>query len=246
MKRNILWLPLVVAVLALGLASCSPGRVTGVASGTAGAGATPAVETTPTATFTPTPTPTWTPERLVVPTDTPTPTPQIVGPARTEPPPDEGLVCPAEDQMYQLDYVHRVVQDMPQAHVEHEAEPGAVFFLTIRADGTVDSDGFENLVGVSIWGKLEDCILEGSGELSALIGGSCSKGLATLQITEHWERVTTTVTCPGSDPQTVNIEGFFSAPETQFDFQLTEEGHTQVLEADTGILSVYYSWTLHR
>jgi hypothetical protein len=41
--------------------------------------------------------------------------------------------------------------------------------------------------------------------------------------------VTTTVTCPGHDPQTVNIEGFFSAPETQFDFQLTEEGDTRIL-----------------
>ncbi|MGC9332666.1 MAG: hypothetical protein ACP5JJ_00840, partial [Anaerolineae bacterium] len=233
-------------LLTLGLASCGPGRATEVTSGTAGAGATPAGDATATPTSTPTSTPTWTPESLVVPTDTPTPTPQIVGPARTEPPPDDGLLCPAEDRMYQLDYVHRVVQDMSQAHVEHEAEPGAAFFLTIRADGTVDSDGFENLVGVSILGNLEDCILEGSGELSALIGGSCSRGIATLQITEHWEWVTTTVTCPGSDPQTTNLEGFFSAPETQFDFRLTEEGDTQILEADTGILSVYYSWTLHR
>ena len=64
-------------------------------------------------------------------------------------------------------------------------------------------------------------------------------------ITENWDTMATTVTCPDQEPQSTSIEGFFSAPEGQFNFKLQEEGDTQVLEADTGILSVYYSWTLH-
>jgi hypothetical protein len=147
--------------------------------------------------------------------------------------------------VYQLDYVHKVVQDMPNAHVEHEAEPGAAFYFTIREDGSIDSDDFDHLVLVSIAGMLDGCVLEGVGELSADIVGQCVAGIAELHIAEHWESVSTTVTCPGSDPQSAHIEGFFSAPEERHGFDLTEDGDTHVLEADTGILSVYYSWTLH-
>lgn len=147
--------------------------------------------------------------------------------------------------VYQLDYIHEVVQDMPKAHFEHVAVPDAAFFFTVHEDGTVDSDDFENLVSVSISGTFDDCVLEGNGELKADILGLCSEGIASLLISEHWVALSTTSTCPNQEPQSINIEGFFSAPEDQFDFNLNEDGDTQVLEADTGILSVYYSWTLH-
>jgi hypothetical protein len=149
------------------------------------------------------------------------------------------------DVVYQLDYVHQVVQHMPKAHVEHVAEPGSAFYFTLRGNGTADSDDFENLVQVSITGELEDCVLEGTGELSAEIGGRCTAGVAHLHIAEHWESLSTTVTCPGREPQSTNVSGFFSAPEDEFDFQLDEDGDAAVLEADTEVLSVYYSWTLH-
>jgi len=141
--------------------------------------------------------------------------------------------------------VHQVVQHMSSAHIEHVAEAGAAFYFTVRGDGTDASEGFENIVQVSITGELDDCVLEGKGELSAEINGRCTAGVASLHIAEHWESVSTTVTCPGKEPQSTNIAGFFSAPEDQFDFQLDEDGATQVFEADTPFLSVYYSWTLH-
>jgi hypothetical protein len=147
--------------------------------------------------------------------------------------------------IYQLDYIHEVVQNMPNANFEHIAEPDAAFFLTIYGDGTVDSDDFDNLVSVAITGTFEDCVLEGNAELSADIVGLCADGIATLYITEHWEAMSTTVTCPGKEPQSTSIEGLFSAPEEEFDFKLEDEGYTRVLDGDTGILSVYYSWTLH-
>lgn len=183
-------------------------------------------EATPTFTFTPT---SWAPGSHDTPTPASTPTSS----------------CPEVDMIYQLDYIHEVVQNMPNANFKHIAEPDAAFFLTIYGDGTVDSDDFENLVSVSITGTFEDCVLEGNAELSADIFGLCAEGIATLHITEHWEAMSTTVTCPGQEPQSTSIEGYFSAPEDQFDFKLEEEGDTRVLEADTGILSVYYSWTLH-
>jgi hypothetical protein len=185
-------------------------------------------------------------EEGLTPTITITPTPGASGSHDTPAPvftPTSS--CPEVDMAYQLSYIHKVVQNMPNAHFEHVAEPDAAFFLTIHGDGTVDSDDFENLVMVSVNGTFEDCVLEGNGELSADIFGLCTEGIATLQITEHWEALSTTVTCPNKEPQSINIEGFFSAPEDQFDFKVIEEGDTQVLEADTGILSVYYSWTLH-
>jgi hypothetical protein len=153
--------------------------------------------------------------------------------------------CPEADMYYKLDYIHEVEQNMPNVHFEHVAEPDAAFFLAIREDGTADSDDFDNLVFVSITGTFEDCELEGYAELSADILGLCVGGIATLQITEHWGAMSTTVTCLDKEPQSINIEGFFSAPEVKFDFELKEEGDTQVLEGDTGILAVYYSWTLH-
>jgi len=173
-----------------------------------------------------------------------TDTPTSGAPSSPDTPPPTSS-CPEVDMAYQLSYIHKVVQNMPNAHFEHLAEPDAAFFLTIHGDGTVDSDDFENLVMVSVNGTFEDCVLEGNGELSADIFGLCTEGIATLQITEHWEALSTTVTCPNKESQSINIEGFFSAPEDQFDFKVIEEGDTQVLEADTGILSVYYSWTLH-
>jgi hypothetical protein len=191
-----------------------------------------------------------TPEAMIeegpTPTFTITPTPWAPGSNNTPEPASTPLSsCPDVDMVYQLDYIHEVVQNMPKVHFEHIAEPDATFFLTIHEDGTVDSDDFNNIVLVSINGTFEDCALEGTGELSADIGGLCSAGIATISITEHWEAISTTVTCPGNEPQSSNIEGFFSAPEDQFEFELKDEGDTQVLEADTGILSVYYSWTLH-
>lgn len=190
-------------------------------------------------------TPELTMEERPTPTVTPTPTLLISGSHETPPPESTPTSsCPGADMVYQLDYIHEVVQDMPNVHFEHTAEPGAAFFLTIHEDGTVDSDNFENLVSVSITGTFEDCVLEGVGELSADIFGLCAEGVATLNITEHWEAVSTTVTCPNQEPQSISIEGFFSAPEDQFDFMLKEEGDTRHLEADIGILSAYYSWTL--
>jgi hypothetical protein len=232
MEKNTLWLSLLTLGVAFGLAACTPELT---------------IEEEPTPTFTVTPT-SWVSESQIAPTSTPTswapgshdtPTPAST-PTRTA-----TSSCPEVDMIYQLDYIHEVVQNMPNAHFEHIAEPDAAFFLTIHGDGTVDSDDFENLVLVSISGTFEDCVLEGNAELSADIRGLCAEGIATLQITEHWEAMSTTVTCPGQEPQSTSIEGFFSAPEDQFDFKLKEEGETRVLEADTGILSVYYSWTLH-
>ena len=153
--------------------------------------------------------------------------------------------CPDTDMWYRLDYIHEVIQDMPSAHFVHSVAPDAAFFLTIRGDGTVDSYDYENLITVSIIGTFEDCVLEGTGELSANIIGLCSEGIATLLIKEQWESLTTTVTCPDREPQSVNIEGLFSAPEDRADYRLVDEGDTRVLETDLGILSAYYSWTLH-
>jgi hypothetical protein len=180
----------------------------------------------------------------VQPTATVTLTPTSGGSGSQGTPPTTSS-CPEVGMVYQLDYIHEVVQDMPKAHFEHVAVPDAAFFFTVREDGTVDSDDFENLVSVSISGTFDDCVLEGNGDLRADILGLCSEGIASLLISEHWVALSTTATCPNQEPQSINIEGFFSAPEDQFDFKLNEDGDTQVLEADTGILSVYYSWTLH-
>jgi hypothetical protein len=153
--------------------------------------------------------------------------------------------CPEIDMYYKLDYIHEAIQNMPAAHFVHTAAPGAAFFLTIRGDGSVDSDEFENLITISITGTFEDCVLEGTGELRADILGLCNEGVVDLQIKEHWESLTTTVTCPNDDPQSISIESLFSAPEDRADYRLADEGNTRSLETDTGIFSAYYSWTLH-
>ncbi len=225
MEKNRLVLSLFTLGVAFGLVACTPAFM---------------VEDEPTLVFTVTPT-SLAPGSHDTPTPAPTPTSHDT-PAPVSTPTSS---CPEVDMVYQLDYIHRVVQNMANVRFEHVAEPDAAFFLTIHQDGTIDSDDFENLVQVSITGTFEDCVLEGSAELSADILGLCVEGIATMDITEHWRAVSTTVTCPGQEPQSTNVAGFFSAPEDQFDFELKEEGDTQILEGDTGILSVHYSWTLH-
>ena len=145
---------------------------------------------------------------------------------------------------YRLDYIHEVIQNTPGANFVHTAPPGAAFLLTIHGDGIIDSNDFENLIEVSILGTFADCVLEGTGELSAEILGLCNEGVATLLITEKWESLTTTATCPDQEPQPVNIEGLFTAPEDEADYVLSDEGSTRVLETNFGPLSAYYSWTL--
>jgi hypothetical protein len=230
MIKRSLWRSLFALGTALVLAACIP-------QGTVKEEPTPEWTTTPTAPA---------PGLEMAPTPTPTPT---LGGGGSLPTPTPGesrpSSCPEVDIVYQLDYVHQVVQHMSSAHVEHVAEPDAAFYFTVREDGTADSNDFETIVHVSITGELDDCVLEGKGELSAEINGRCAGGVASLHIAEHWESVSTTVTCPGKEPQSTNIAGFFSAPEDRFDLQLDEDGATHILEADTPFLSVYYSWTLY-
>lgn len=191
------------------------------------------------------PSPTLTATPTVMPTNAPTPTLTIEEPATpTETPP--ALSCPEQDWIYQLDYTHEFTLEQPgHLHLEMIAEPGSAFFLTIRQDGTIDSDDFENAVLVSFTGTVEDCVIEGENKLFADIFGLCFEGIATLQIDEHFdEGFLFTETCP-EGTGTLGVENLVSAPENQFDFDLKKESDTKTIEMDTGILSFHYSWTLH-
>ena len=84
------------------------------------------IEEKPAPTFTVTP-PSWAPGSRNTPSPASTPTSS----------------CPEIDMVYQLDYIHRAVQNMPNAYFEHVAAPDAAFLLTIHGDGTVDSGDFE-------------------------------------------------------------------------------------------------------
>lgn len=229
--RHLAWFFLWTIALILPLAACLP---------TQDAPSTP----TPTWTVTPTPTPTAASPKSQV-TPTPTPTLQSGGPSLTSTPTTNTTdACPQVDVVYQLDYVHRVTQHTPGAQVEHTGGAGAAFYFTVRGDRSIDSNDFENVVPVSIAGKLGDCVLEGQAQLSADINGKCTDGVAALHVAEHWETVATTVTCPGQDPQSTQTTGLFSAPEDRFELRL-EDGAVYVLQAETEPLEVYYSWTLH-
>jgi hypothetical protein len=152
--------------------------------------------------------------------------------------------CPQADVVYRLDYVHHAKQHTPGIQVDHTGGTEAAFYFTVRGDRSIDSGDFENVVQISITGELRDCVLEGQAELSADIDGTCTDGVAALHVAEHWESISTTVTCPGQDPQRSQVAGFFSAPEERFELQL-EDGATHVLQGETEALTVHYSWTLH-
>ena len=167
MEKSKLWLSLVALGVAFCLAACNP-ELTVEEEPTATATATATVTVTPTYRVTDsqnTPTSTST-----APDSHNTPTP-VSTPVRTP-----TSSCPEVDMVYQLDYIHEVVQNMPNVHFEHIAEPDAAFYLTIYEDGTIDSDDFENLVLVSITGTFEDCVLDGNAELSAEIHGRVCRG----------------------------------------------------------------------
>jgi hypothetical protein len=228
-ERHRWWFSRWAAALVLLLAACLP---------------TPEATSPPKSTVTPTPTSTPEPVEGQV-TPTATPTPQAGGVSVTPTPTGSTAdACPQVDVVYRLEYVHRVTQHTPGIQVDHTAGPGAAFYFTVGGDGSIDSNDFENLVPISIAGNLEDCVLEGNAELSAEIAGTCADGVARLHIAEHWESVSTTVTCPGQEPQSTQVGGFFSAPEERCALRL-EDGATHVLQGETEALAVYYSWTLH-
>lgn len=140
-------------------------------------------------------------------------------------------------------------------HIIHLTPPGSMIrfiagdaqgVFTIHADGSIDSPSGEvNQFPMTISGNLEDCLIEGNMMLEVEFGGLCSDGVMNLKIVEHVLSETTTVTCPGSDPQTTSTEGMFSAPETDmFSYGLVCE-YPYDLEAETELMSVYHSWEIH-
>jgi len=80
--------------------------------------------------------------------------------------------------------------------------------------------------------------------ISADLEGECSDGVITLQITGHAHAFATIVTCPETEPQSVSLEGMFSAPETDRFFFPVACSYIHELEADTAMAAFYSSWEI--
>lgn len=155
----------------------------------------------------------------------------------------ERLECPQSDIEVLVDYIHILIMRPPDGEIKMIAPPAAEFFVTFRGDGSIDSTDFENRIPVFLSGTLEDCTIEGKGELSASFTGTCKNGFVGIDIVENLHGLTTTTTCPDEGSQTVSTEGLFSAPEDHAQFELRGTEYSHILELDVVLQSLYYSWT---
>jgi hypothetical protein len=153
------------------------------------------------------------------------------------------LLCPETDHEIHVDYIHLLIMRPPDSEVKIVAPASAEFYVTFRGDGTIDSDDFENMIPLGISGHFEDCTIEGDMKLSAEFLGFCIDGVVNLLIHENLHEITTTTTCPDGDPQTVSLEGLFSAPEDEIEFELRGTDYTYTIELDNPMQSLFYSWT---
>ncbi|NIS82226.1 MAG: hypothetical protein GTO14_18925 [Anaerolineales bacterium] len=151
--------------------------------------------------------------------------------------------CPQTDVQVLVDYVHIIIMRPPEGEVKLTAPAAAEFFVTFRGDGSIDSNDYENRIPVFLSGTLDDCTIEGEGELSATFTGTCKNGFVNVDIVERLHGSTATMTCPEEGSQTVSLEGLFSAPEELAQFELKGTEYSHVLEADVVAQSLYYSWT---
>jgi hypothetical protein len=153
--------------------------------------------------------------------------------------------CPEQDWLFHIDYTHHLVAKQGNIfRYEMNSEPDSAFMVTIRKDGRIDGDDFDNRIPVSITGFAEDCTFEGTNMLHADMMGFCSDGIATIDIVEEYlEGFQFLETCPeGSIVQ--GGKSLTSAPEVRYDFDLTKDSDTKILEMETGALSFRYTWTL--
>lgn len=153
--------------------------------------------------------------------------------------------CPEQDWLFHLDYTHHLVAKRGNIfHYEMNSEPEATFMVTIRKDGRIDGDDFDNQTPVSITGFAGDCTFEGTNMLHADMMGFCVDGIAMIDIVEEYlEGFQFLETCPeGSIVQ--GGESLTSAPEARHHFDLTKDSDTKILELQTDAISFRYTWTL--
>lgn len=157
----------------------------------------------------------------------------------------EFAACPEQDWIFHLDYKHDLVLKQEGAfHISMHAREGSVFMLTIHGNGFIDGDDFDNRIPISIIGEVGDCVIIGENMLHADIMGVCKDGIATMAIFEKYQQGHTFLeSCPeGQFLQ--GVDRMVSAPEVEYDFDITKDEDTKVIDTDFGYLSIYYSWTL--
>lgn len=152
------------------------------------------------------------------------------------------MQCPANDSAVPVEYVHMLKMNLPAGNLDVYGETDVTFYLTIRGNGVIESEDYDNRTTLQISGKFDDCTIEGEADLTAEFEGTCVDGLIDLFIVEQLHNVLTVSTCPGKEPQKVEFEGLFSAPEDHFKFELKDSTYTHVIQVDTQMEDIYYHW----
>jgi hypothetical protein len=153
------------------------------------------------------------------------------------------LPCPSYTQYFLVDYAHILTLEGPGLELREESgEPHVFSFLV--SDGQVSQSEFiASEIPLNISGQIQGCSLAGNGIISANISGTCTNDRLELKIVE--ERLDWGFSFTNCDQQPAIPDSFpGSAPEIQHSFIIDTAGDNYFLQADAGMVSFYYSWTV--
>jgi hypothetical protein len=141
------------------------------------------------------------------------------------------LKCPDEKTLYNLWLSHDEVLDVEDGgekfHLEWTNIPPSFFQLWINPSGTISTENIVNNTDIGYHGTMidpdnDDCpvaTFDGVWELHAEIIGSCKNDIVYVHIEEEWINPVLQSDCGSSRLE----PGFYSAPELDLVFDLSEE-----------------------
>ena len=152
------------------------------------------------------------------------------------------LQCPNYTQYFIVEVAHILTMEGPGLLIREESGTPNVFNFMVQDGVVLPSDISDSQIPLILSGHVEHCQIHGGGMLSADISGSCVNDRLVLSIKEQRQEWDFSFDC---DQQPYIPDVFpSSAPEIQHSFRIDTAGDTYVLEADAGLVSFYYSWTV--
>ncbi len=151
--------------------------------------------------------------------------------------------CPSESALYDLWFSHLSVVDIDfgggeTIYLKFENIPPSFFQLWIEPSGKVTNEGIWNITdigyqGTATYPDANDCPVQefdGVWEMRAEISGECESGIVHIHIKEEWVDPAIHSSCG----DWIGHPGFYSAPELDLIFDLSESRPTDGIQVPEG------------
>jgi len=153
---------------------------------------------------------------------------------------DLSMSCPDTPTLFSLDlnYMYHV-EDAKGYLEERTAEEASI---QVQIGSTVSGSTW-NPIEIIIEGQSQDCPITGEAYMTIEVTGSCSNGVATLNIMEEYEYYRRSIECPGQDP-IVFTDSVAPFPGFLGDFNLSMDGDTEGFRQVLDQFTLIYEYTL--